>query len=261
MFKDVWRYRYFIFTSIRNEFSTRFARSRFGTLWMIINPLVQVAIYALVLSQVLAAKLPHIDNKYAYSIYLMAGLLAWSLFSDIVTRNVSLFIDNGNLMKKINFPHVTLPCIAIGSSLLNNLLLFLAMLGVLLCFGVKFSLLVLWIFPLMLIVMMFSFGVGLILGVINVFLRDLNHVVPIALQVGFWLTPIVYTENIIPDSFQHWLNLNPIVPIVNAYHQILVYGNAPELKGLFVSGFVGLLLMWLGLFLFRRASSEMVDVL
>lgn len=80
LFRSLWGYRGFVFSSIRNEFSARFSRSRLGGLWMIINPLAQVAIYALVLSNVLAAKLPGIDNKYAYAVYLMAGMLAWSYF-------------------------------------------------------------------------------------------------------------------------------------------------------------------------------------
>lgn len=103
LFKSLWSYRGFVFSSIRNEFSARFARSRLGGLWMIINPLAQVAIYALVLSNVLAAKLPGIDNKYAYALYLMAGMLAWSLFSEIIGRCLTLFIDQGNLMKKCDF--------------------------------------------------------------------------------------------------------------------------------------------------------------
>ena len=115
LFKSLWDYRGFVFSSIRNEFSARFARSRLGGLWMIINPLAQVAIYALVLSNVLAAKLPGIDNKYAYALYLMAGMLAWSLFSEIISRCLTLFIDQGNLMKKMRFPRITLPVIVVGS--------------------------------------------------------------------------------------------------------------------------------------------------
>ena len=97
----IWRYRYFIFSSIKNDLRSRFIRSKLGGLWMIINPLAQVLIFALILSEVLAAKLPGIDNKYAYALYLMAGILGWSLFSETISRCLNLFIDNGNLMKKM----------------------------------------------------------------------------------------------------------------------------------------------------------------
>src|SRR5690606_35077483 len=120
MLQSLWRYRHFVLSSIRNELVTRFARSKLGGLWMVISPLAQVAIYALILSNLLAARLPGIENKYAYAIYLMAGLLAWTLFSDIITRCLTLFVDQGNLLKKMSFPRITLPAIAVGSSLLNN---------------------------------------------------------------------------------------------------------------------------------------------
>lgn len=100
MWQALWRYRHFVWSSIRNELFSRFARSKLGGLWMFINPLAQVAIYALILSNVLGAKLPGTDNKYAYAIYLMAGLLGWSLLSDIIGRCLTLFIEQGNLMKK-----------------------------------------------------------------------------------------------------------------------------------------------------------------
>ena len=97
---SAWRYRFFIISSIKNELFTRFVRSGLGGLWMILNPLAQVLIFAFVLSSVLAAKLPGITNQYAYSIYLMAGTLGWSLFTEIVSRCLTMFIDNGNILKK-----------------------------------------------------------------------------------------------------------------------------------------------------------------
>src|SRR5258708_429568 len=98
---SVWRYRFFIYSSIKTELKVRFIRSRLGGMWMILHPLSQVIIFAFVLSAVMSAKLPGITNKYAYSIYLMAGILGWSLFTEILTRSVNVFIDNGNLLKKM----------------------------------------------------------------------------------------------------------------------------------------------------------------
>ena len=128
MLRGIWDYRGFIVTSIKNEFVARFARSKLGGLWMIIHPLAQVAIYALILSNVLGARLPGIDNKYAYALYLIAGILAWNLFAEIVGRCLTVFIEQGNLMKKMRFPRIALPVIVVGSCLLNNLLLFGAVL-------------------------------------------------------------------------------------------------------------------------------------
>ena len=259
--RSLWQYRYFILSSIRNELISRFARSKLGGLWMIINPLAQVAIYALILSNVLVAKLPGVDNKYAYAIYLMAGLLAWTLFSEIVGRCLNLFIEQGNLMKKMQFPRITLPAIVLGSNLINNLLLFIAMMGIFFLLGHQFSLAIVWLLPSTAALAGFALGLGLLLGVINVFVRDLAQVVPIVLQMWFWFTPIVYPAAIIPDSYRHLLEFNPVYHFVAAYQDILVYSRFPELDGLLVIICSSILLLLLSLFLFRRASEEMVDVL
>ena len=261
MFRSLWLYRHFILSSIRNELVNRFVRSKLGGLWMIINPLAQVVIYALILSNVLAAKLPGIDDKYAYATYLMAGLLAWTLFSEIISRCLNLFIEQGNLMKKMSFPRITLPVIVVGSNVLNNILLFISMLGVFAVLGHQFTWVMLWLIPLTFSVVMLAVGIGLILGVLNVFIRDVGQVVPIIIQMWFWFTPIVYPDNIIPKHYHHLLSLNPMHPIVHAYHQVLVYNQAPAFENIAIISIISLILMILGLFLFRRASAEMVDVL
>jgi len=261
MFRSLWQYRHFVLSSIRNELVSRFARSKLGGLWMIINPLSQVLIYALIFSNVLAAKLPGIDNKYAYAAYLMSGLLAWTLFSEIISGCLNVFIDRGDLLKKMSFPRITLPVIVIGSCLLNNMLLFSATLGVFLVLGQQFNLVMLWLFPLTFIVVMLATGIGLVLVIINVFLRDIGQAFSIVLQIWFWLTPIIYPVSIIPESYRDLLRLNPMYAITTAYQQVLVYGHAPIMGDIVIVSVIALAFILLSLFLFRRASSEMVDML
>ena len=261
MFRDLYKYRNFIIQSVRNDLISRFSRSKLGGLWAILNPLSQVLIYALILSNVLAAKLPGVDSQYAYAIYLMAGLLGWTLFNEIVGRCLNIFIEHGNLIKKMSFPKVALPAIAVGSCLINNLFLFISMLGIFALLGHQFNMAMLWLIPLTLVVVVFSLGIGLILGVMNVFLRDIGQVTPIILQMLFWFTPIVYPITIIPEAYRHWLNLNPMYPIIDAYQQILVYGNSPQWGGVLIILAVGIILSIVGLFMFRRSSAEMVDAL
>jgi lipopolysaccharide transport system permease protein len=261
LFIELWQYRQFVISSIRNELKSRFARSKLGGLWVIVNPLSQVLIYALILSNVLAAKMPGVDNTYGYAIYLMAGLLAWSLFVEIITRCLNLFIVQGNLMKKMSFPRITLPCIVTGSCLLNYILLFAAMLVIFVLLGHQFSLVMLWLLPLTLIVVALALGIGLTLGILNVFLRDIGQVVPIILQVWFWFTPIVYPESIIPENYRHLMNLNPMYAIVSAYHKVLVFNEVPQVLGIAIVSVVAVALLLLSLFVFSRANAEMVDVL
>lgn len=259
--KALWSYKNFILSSVRNEFTTRFSRSALGGLWVMLQPLAQVAIYALILSAILSAKLPGIDNQYAYAIYLTAGMLAWSLFAEIITRCLNLFIEQSNLMKKMMFPRVTLPAIVVGSSLLNYSMLFVAIIGVFALLGHMPTIQILWLPLITLFVVAFSMGLGLILGVLNVFIRDVGQVVPIILQVAFWFTPIVYPITIIPEAYRDLLAYNPLYPIVKAYQDILVYNVTPDIISIGWLALVSLLLLGFGFLLFRRASPEMVDVL
>ena len=261
MLKALWQYRGFVLSSIRNEFTSRFARSKLGGFWMIINPLLQVIIFALVLSNVLAAKLPGIDNPHAYALYLMAGTLAWGLFSETISRCLNLFVEQGGVMKKIYFPRITLPTILVGSTLLNNVLLFVSILIIFGALGHAPTLQVLWVPLLTLITVTMALGIGLILGIFNVFLRDIAQIVPVLLQILFWFTPIVYPIAAIPENFRRFLDYNPIYPLIAAYQNVLVYGLMPEALPLLKIIGLSLVLLFLGLHIFRRASPEIVDML
>jgi lipopolysaccharide transport system permease protein len=261
MLLAAWRYRFFIFSSIKTELRTKFIRSRLGGLWMILNPLAQVLIYAFVLSAVLSAKLPGIDNQYAYAIYLMAGILGWSLFVEIVNRCLTLFIDNGNILKKLVFPKIALPLIVTGSALVNNALLFAAILVIFGALGHWPGIALVWLPALMVVTIALALGLGLALGVLNVFVRDIGQVVPVVLQFLFWFTPIVYMVNIIPEQYRGWLVLNPLIPIVTGYQDVLLYNRAPSWAGLGEVAILAAILLAFSLLLFRKASPELVDQL
>ena len=261
MLLAAWRYRFFIVSSIKTELRSKFVRSSLGGLWMILNPLSQVLIFAFVLSAVLSAKLPGITNQYAYAIYLMAGTLGWSLFAEIVNRCLTLFIDNGNILKKLVFPRIALPLIVTGSALVNNVLLFVAILAIFGVLGHLPSMALIWLPVLMVINIALALGIGLGLGVLNVFMRDIGQVVPVLMQFLFWFTPIVYMANIIPEQYREWLAFNPMIPIINGYQNILLYNKEPDWTGLGVITLIALSLLAFSLVLFRKASPEMVDQL
>jgi lipopolysaccharide transport system permease protein len=256
-----WRYRHFIYSSIKNEFLSRFARSRLGGIWMVIHPLAQVVIFAFVLSAVLSSKLPGIQNRYAYALYLMAGMLAWSLFTDLVTRSLTVFLDNGNLLKKVVFPRICLPLIVSGSALVNNFLLFIAILVVFALLGHLPGWSTLWLPVLLVLNVMLGAGLGLLLGVFNVFIRDVGQVVPIVLQFLFWLTPIVYVPTALSERYKDWLLLNPLTPLVSAYQNILVFGIQPKWLPLTGTAIFAIVSSIFALFFFRKAAPEMVDTL
>ena len=109
--------------------------------------------------------------------------------------------------------------------------------------------------------LLLALGLGLMLGVLNVFIRDIGQIVPIALQLLFWFTPIVYMIKIIPEKYAHLLKLNPLVPIIHAYQSILLFNQPPPWQSLGYVFILSLLLLGVSLVLFRKASPEMVDQL
>jgi lipopolysaccharide transport system permease protein len=257
----LWRYRQFIRTSIRAELQGRFARSRLGAAWHILHPLAQSAILAMVLSEVMGARLPGSASSNAYPIYLMAGSAAWGLFSEILTRCITVFITYAGSLKKISFPRLCLPVIVWGSALLNHFLLLAAMTLVFLLLGQPPG--PTWLaLPLgVLLISLFAFGLGLLLGIINVFSRDVAEASGIVLQIWFWLTPIVYAPELVPERFRWLLGLNPLLPFVRLYQDALLYRRWPDLMALLPSAGLALLLVALAFLLFRRAGSELVDAL
>jgi len=260
LFKAAWRYRGFIVSSVVNEYKNRLARSRFGTAWIVIQPLAQVLIFATILSNVLAARLPGIDNKYAYAAYLMSGILCWSLFAEIVQRCLTVFIDHGALLKKMQFPRIALPVIVIGTASVANLALLAVTLVALPALGIFPSALYVWLPLLMALTVALATGFGLLLGTLNVFARDIGQVVSVVLQFWFWVTPVVYPVSIVPERFTAAMAMNPVMPLVAGYQNVLMYGKAPP-DGLVGVAVTALVLLAVALLAFRRASSEMVDVL
>ena len=260
MLSNAWDYRFFIFSAIRSEFRSRFARSRIGGLWLLLQPLAQVAIYALILSSVLSSRLPGSNSKYIYATYLMAGMMAWSLFAEIVTRCLTVFVDHGSTMKKIVFPRICLPLIVTGVALINNFLLFLAMYFVFLLLGQAPGIFVFWLPILVALTIALSVGLGLILGILNVFIRDTAQILIVVLQLWFWFTPVVYMSSVIPENYRHFLKYNPMSPIISSYQNVLVFSQPPTIELSWVLG-LAIVLIAIAVFMFRKAAVEMVDVL
>lgn len=261
MLASVWRYRHFIVSAIRADVRSRFANSRIAGLWLFVQPLVQVAIFATILSSVLSSRLPGVTSKYGYTVYLLAGISAWSLFSETLSRCLTVFVDNAGLLKKISFPRLCLPLIVIGSSLVN----FAALMGVttvfLLAIGGFPGLAYVWIIPLSALLIGFGASLGILLGVLNVFMRDIGQFVLVLMNLWFWFTPIVYPYNVVPDGVASLMRFNPMLPVVTAFHDVVLRGVSPDLWSLAPVAALTLLVAAFAVSTFKRAAPEMVDVL
>ncbi|MDN3988221.1 ABC transporter permease [Zwartia vadi] len=258
---SIWAYRSFIFGSVKREFQSRYRNSLLGAAWTVINPLAMIIVYTLIFTQIMRAKLPGIESQYAYSIYLCTGVLTWGYFAEIVTRAQNVFIENANLIKKINFPRLCLPVVIVANATLNFLIIFGLFTIFLIISGSFPGFIYLSLIPLLIIQVAFSIGLGITLGVLNVFFRDVGQFFSVVIQFWFWLTPIVYPAAILPESVRAYLAYNPMVNLMVAYQDIVVYGRGPNWSSLWPLTLLAVFFCVWGFLLFKKRSGEMVDEL
>jgi lipopolysaccharide transport system permease protein len=261
MLRGLWSYRGFVLGSVKREFQAKYSNAILGALWSLLSPLAMIVVYTVIFAEVMHSKLPGTASTFGYSIYLCAGILTWGLFAEIVARGQNMFIEQANLIKKVSFPRICLPLIAVLNALVN--------------FGIIFGLFVVfllashnfpgWVFftliPVLLVQVLFAIGLGMVAGVLNVFFRDVGQFMTIAMQFWFWLTPIVYPASILPPEARPLLAWNPMAAVIGSYQRVLVEGAAPQWHTLAPAALLAVLLCVFGLRLFRKRSGEMVDEL
>lgn len=259
--KVLWGYRGFVLGSVKREFQLKYKNSMLGAAWTILNPLAMIVVYTVIFSQVMQAKLPGVDSTFAYSIYLCAGILTWGLFSEIVDRGRNVFLENANLIKKMSFPRISLPVVVVLSASLNFAIIF-SLFTLFLLFSNNFPGWVYFtMFPVLVVQVLFSIGLAIIVGILNVFFRDVGQFFTIFLQFWFWLTPIVYPAEILPESIKPLMVYNPMMTFISAYQGVLVNGTVPQWQEFVPLIFISLALCVFGMRLFRKRAGEMVDEL
>lgn len=259
--KHLYHYKGFILGSVKREFQSKYQNSLLGAAWTVLNPLAMIIVYTVIFSQIMRAKLPGIDSTFAYSIYLCAGVLTWGLFAEIVTRAQNTFLEHANLLKKLSFPRLCLPVIVVANALLNFSIVF-GLFSIFLVVSGNFpGLVYLALLPVFAILVAFAIGLGISLGVLNVFFRDVGQFFGIVIQFWFWLTPIVYPVSILPEAVRSLMSYNPMAALIAACQDILVTGQWPVWQSLLPVTLLAIALCAFGMRLFSRHAGEMVDEL
>ena len=232
MIEALWAYRGFILGSVKREFQSKYRNSLLGAAWTVINPLAMIVVYTVIFSQVMKAKLPGMDSSFGYSIYLCAGSLTWGLFAEIVGRGQNIFLDNANLLKKISFPRMTLPTIAVLNALVNFAIIFSLFLAFLVAAGFWPGWVLVAALAVLAVQLLLAIGLGMVLGVLNVFFRDVGQFFGIFLQFWFWFTPVVYPASILPEQVKLFMAWNPMYPVIGSYQRIFVSQQWPDWSAL-----------------------------
>lgn len=261
MFTAIWKYRNFLWGMVTREFQARYLGSVLGGLWAIINPLSMIFVYTVIFSKIMRAKFAGIDDNMAYSVYLCSGLLPWLYFSEVLNRGQNMFLEFGNFIKKVSFPRASLPLIVILSATLNFLIIFAIFITFLLITGRFPGSILLMMLPLLAIQMVFMAGLSILLGVLNVFFRDIGNFMGIFLQFWLWFTPIIYPASILPPKALALLSWNPLFPLFNSYQNLFLYHTHPQWFSLLPLIGLSTFLLSLSFITFRKLSGEMVDEL
>jgi lipopolysaccharide transport system permease protein len=258
---NLWRYRAYILKNALSDVRYRYAGSAMGIAWNVITPLAQIVIYSFVFSQIMVTRWTGQGSNASFTLYLCAGLLPWSAFSDCVLRGANAFIENAHYLKKLPIPEqVFVAKNAVAATLF--LAISMTML-VLVTVSVGGPLSPAWLgVPLALLLLQgFGFGLGLFFGTLNVFVRDIGHALLIGLQLWMWVTPIVYVETILPKRFQNALAYNPTYPFIDAMHRMIVGGEWPHAAQWTVMAFWACAAPVAGYLVLRGLRSELRDVL
>lgn len=254
-------FRGFILGSVKREFQSKYSNSLLGVAWMVIKPLAMILVYTVIFSQVMHSRLPGATSRFAYSIYLCSGLLTWNYFCEVVSRAQGMFLENANLIKKLNFPRICLPIIIVLNASVSFAIIFCLFIGFLLVSGNFPGLVVATMIPVLLLQVAFSIGLGMVVGVLNVFFRDVGQFIGIVLQFWFWITPIIYPVSTLPEWAQRLVLLNPMTPITGAYQKIFAQGAPPLWDSLWPTTVVAFLLCFFGMRLYQKHAPEIVDEL
>lgn len=229
---ELWRSRELLTYLVRKELAVKYKNSALGFLWSMLNPALMLAVYYFVFQIVLGAGIPH------FAVFLMCGLLVWNLFSTAVPNATTSVVANSGIVKKVAFPREILAVASVGAALVFFALQALVLIGALLIFRLPPAPAYLpLLIPAMAALLLFSAALAVFLSAVNVYFRDTQHLLEVALLAWFWATPIVYSyrsiaDRLAPHGLSWILFLNPVTPVVLTF-QRAIYGkvDAVSLSG------------------------------
>ncbi len=252
--KEIYDYREMIFSLVKRDLRGRYKGSVLGFLWTFINPLLQLLVYTIVFSVIMR------NGIEDYYLFLFVALIPWLFFSSSVSGGCSCILGSADMVKKIYFPREVLPISFVTSNFVNMLLCFVVVFAVLIVSGKGLNPLALLFLPLIMIVeYVLALGMALLFSALTVFLRDLMHVMGIICMAWQFLTPVMYDESMVPGRLMFVFRLNPMSAVITAYRQILYYGEIPDVSTLLEAVVVGIILLLVGMLVFRRLQRRFAE--
>ena len=253
--KLLWFYRELLLNLAKREITVRYKQSILGYAWVIINPLFQIIIISFVFATIL--KVPSVGVPFV--IFLSVALLPWTFFSTSITASTGALVNNSPLITKIYFPREILIYSTILAKSVDFALSLLILIGLMLWFRTPVHIYILWVPIIFAIQIILTMGLSLLLSAFNLFYRDIQYILTLALTLWFYITPIAYPVEVIPDKFKFIFSLNPMAVIVNAYREVVIGQGSPNINSLLVALIISVFIFIFGFITFKKLEKGFAD--
>jgi len=249
-----------IWAMARRELATRYAGTLGGFLWVIVQPVATVLVFWFVFSVGFKATGP---TGAPFILYFVCGYVPWLFFNEVLAASTNGVMGNAHLVKKISFPTEIIPVMYMVAGLVAHGILLAVALGIALLNGVALSFHIFQVLYYFFALCVLSLGLSWALAALNVFYRDIGQAMTVVLNLWFWMTPIVWSLNIIPEKYRWLVELNPMLYVVDGYRNALLYHQwvLPDPAQSVYFWVVAVGLFGLGGYIFRRLKPEFADVL
>ena len=257
--RDLWTYRELVYFMIWRDVKVRYKQTMLGAAWAIIQPVMTMLVFTFLFGRI--AKLPT-DGDIPYPIFSYTALLPWGLFVAALNQASRSLTANQNMVTKIYFPRLVLPLASILSGLVDFVISFVILIGLMVYYGVAPSANAFWALPLfLLLTIITALGIALWLSAINVQYRDVNYALPFMTQFWLFITPVAYSSALISEKWQLVYSLNPMAGVVNGFRWALLGTNTGPGPEMAVSVIISIIVLISGLFYFRNMEKTFADTI
>lgn len=254
--KELYDYRQMIFSLVKRDIRGRYKGSALGFLWTFLNPLLQLIVYTLVFSIIMK------NGIEKFYLYLFVALVPWLFFSTCISAGSICIFSQQDMVKKIYFPREVLPLSFTISQFVNMLLSFVVIFFVIIISGIGINLKALLFLPIiMTIEFILALGFTMIVSAITVYVKDLQYILNIITMAWMYMTPVVYSIEMLPERFRSLAYINPMTAIILAYRDILYYKRIPDMSTLVIAIIMGIIMLGLGCFTFSKLKRNFVEEL
>jgi lipopolysaccharide transport system permease protein len=255
-FRDLFEARELFFVLAGRDISVRYKQTALGAAWAILQPLMTMLIFTVLFGKI--AKLP--SDGIPYPIFAYAGLLPWTFFANAVTNSSNSLVGSANLISKVYFPRMVIPAAAVGAGLVDFAVASAILLVMMLYYGIWPSFSIVMLVPLVVLLSITSLAAGLWLSALNVKYRDVRYAVPFLIQIGMYLTPIVYPISVIPMKYRWLLALNPVSGTIQGFRSALLHLPF-DWSALLLSAVITVGFLVFAAYSFKSMEREFADVI